>query len=228
MMNVALILAGGCGSRTGLPVPKQYIRVKERPLIAWCIERFERYPGVDRIQIVADEAWHGLVREYTGKKFMGFSRPGKTRQLSIVNGLADIWGCAGEEDAVIVHDAARPFITEELLESCLLKLGEYEGVMPVLPMKDTVYLCREGRVDGLLEREKVMAGQAPEVFMLGKYYRANLRLMPDRILGINGSSEPAVLAGMRLGCVPGDERNFKVTTRNDLERFYRIIGDEKE
>lgn len=68
-----------------------------------------------------------------------------------------------------------------------------------------------------------MAGQAPEAFRAGPYYRANERLLPDKILQINGSTEPAVLAGLDIACVAGEERNFKITTREDLARFEQIL-----
>lgn len=68
------------------------------------------------------------------------------------------------------------------------------------------------------------AGQAPELFRLGKYYEANLRLLPERIRHIHGSAEPAVLAGMDIAMIPGDEKNFKITTKADLERFEKTAG----
>lgn len=154
-------------------------------------------------------------------KFRGFSAPGKTRQLSILNGLEDIRAYAGDSDYVLIHDAARPMLSAEQISDCLEAVGAgHDGVLPVLPMKDTVYLSGDGkRVTSLLEREKVFAGQAPELFLMGKYYEANRALLPDRIFGINGSTEPAVLAGMDIAMIPGDERNFKITTKQDLRRF---------
>lgn len=96
----------------------------------------------------------------------------------------------------------------------------HDGAMPVLPMKDTVYLSEDGvSVSELLNRSRLFAGQAPELFDLEKYYTANMALLPDRILSINGSTEPAVMAGMDIAMVAGDEGNYKITTAADLERF---------
>lgn len=92
--------------------------------------------------------------------------------------------------------------------------------MPALPVTDTVYLSRDGkRVDGLLERRAVYAGQTPELFLLGKYYQANMALLPERIMEISGSAQPAAMAGMDIALIPGDGGNFKVTTEADLLRF---------
>lgn len=97
-------------------------------------------------------------------------------------------------------------------------------MLPVLPMKDTVYLGDGRQITSLLEREKVYAGQAPEAFVLGKYYEANERLLPDRIGQINGSTEPAIMAGMDIAMIPGEEGNFKITTQADLERFKAVMA----
>ena len=91
-------------------------------------------------------------------------------------------------------------------------------------MKDTVYLCENGEsVSSLLNREQIFAGQAPEFFRYGKYFEANKALLQDEILKINGSTEPAIMAGMNIAMVAGDEGNFKITTAVDLERFREVI-----
>ena len=92
----------------------------------------------------------------------------------------------------------------------------------MLPMKDTVYLSDDGKIiSSLIDRSTVFAGQAPELFRLEAYYEANIRLFPDAIYKINGASEPAVMAGMKITMIPGDERNCKITTTEDLERLFR-------
>ena len=123
---------------------------------------------------------------------------------------------------ILIHDAVRPNLTKEQITACFAALKNHDGVMPVLPMKDTVYLSDGGRcVSELLDRKKIFAGQAPEVFAFDKYYAANLRLLPDGLRRINGSTEPAVMAGMNIVMIPGDENNYKITTKADLEHFRR-------
>lgn len=222
-MNIALILSGGSGTRMGMQIPKQYIEVEGKPVIAYVLSVFEEHEMIDRIQIVADAAWQGEIGHWTGEKTAGFSKPGANRQLSIYNGLQDILKYASDTDRVMIHDAARPCVTKQTITECLRALEQHEGVIPVLPMKDTVYECFEGKIVSLLERSRIVAGQAPEGFVLGRYYQANRALLPDRIMSINGSTEPAVISGMDVVSIPGDERNFKITTRADLERFKRIV-----
>ncbi len=226
-MNVALILAGGSGVRLGSDIPKQYIAVKGKTVIMHCLEVFGTHPQIDAVQIVAHVEWresiHKQMPETVLGKFKGFSEPGSNRQYSIYHGLQDIMQYARDTDIVIVHDAARPFVSAALLTACIDACGEHDGVLPVLPMKDTVYLGDGGTITSLLEREKVYAGQAPEAFLFGKYYEANRCLIPDRIERINGSTEPAIMAGMDIAMIPGDEGNFKITTQADLERFKALL-----
>ena len=194
---------------------------------------------INGVQIVADVAWHEQIREEwkqcagengaaVGNRrqdwILGFSAPGENRQLSILSGLEDIAKRFDEDTVVLIHDAARPFVSAGTLDACIQACEPHDGAMPVLPMKDTVYFSGNGvSVTELLDREKVFAGQAPEAFVLGKYLAANRALLPERILTIKGSTEPAVLAGMDIAMIPGDEGNFKVTTKADLERYEALV-----
>lgn len=232
-MNIALILSGGVGSRLGADIPKQYIKVGNRMILSYCVEQLSMHPQIDAIQIVAQESWREPVLECVAaydsrKKFKGFSEPGENRQLSIWNGLRDIFTYAKAEDTVLIHDAARPCLSEALITECLGALEGHDGVLPVLPMKDTVYLSRDGKsVSSLLNRQEIFAGQAPELFVLGKYYQANQCLLPHKILKVNGSTEPAILAGMDIAMIPGDENNYKITTGTDLKRFREYISQKR-
>ena len=223
-MNIALILAGGTGTRLGADIPKQYIEVYGRPVISYCLELFENMSEIDCIWVVAEERWHEFIKSSTGKKVKGFSNPGRNRQLSIWNGLQGISDFASSEDVVVIHDAARPLVTEKLVRDCLRECETHDGALPVLPMKDTVYIGEQGRIVSLLDRQKVFAGQAPEAFLYGKYFEATRELLPEKILNVNGSTEPAILAGMDIAVVEGDEKNFKITTQEDLKRFQMMMG----
>ena len=239
-MNIAIVLSGGTGSRLGAKVPKQYLSCEGRMMITRCLETVFFHPGLDVVQIVAAEEWREVIEQELKtfvfsqnvlfrEKMLGFSAPGETRQYSILSGLRDIARRAADDDIVMVHDAARPCLSVKLISDCLDAMDGHDGVMPVLPMKDTVYLSRDGKtVSSLLERREVFAGQAPEFFRLGKYLKANESLPRDKMLALNGATEPAILAGMDIALVPGDEANFKVTTAADMERYLTLLAAESE
>ena len=229
-MNIAIVLSGGNGSRVGTLVPKQYIIIDDVPVIIHCLRALDESRYIDKIQIVAEEGWLPDIQSWCKDfqvegKVAGFSQPGENRQLSIYHALEDIKKYAKDEDYVFVHDAARPFLTEDLIKRSIEGMEGYDGVIPVLPMKDTVYKSKDGNtIDSLLNRSEIYAGQAPETFMLGKYYEANKKLVESgEILKINGSTEPAILAGMKMHMIDGDENNFKITTKADLERFAETV-----
>lgn len=232
-MNIALILAGGKGLRLGADKPKQYLKINGLMIITRCLLRLLKNPNLNAIHIVAEKKWQYAINselemlQIDRTKMSGYSNPGITRQLSILNGLKDISSYADDTDVVMVHDSVRPLVSDKLISSALTTIKNFDGVMPALPMKDTVYFSNDGKkITSLLEREKIFAGQSPEFFRFKKYLDANVSLLPKKILEINGSTEPAILAGMNIAVVQGEEENFKITTQTDLERYRMMIeGD---
>lgn len=221
-MAYAVILSGGTGSRLGLEIPKQYYEVGGKPIIQYVLETIGSMKLIAGFVIVAAEEWHPFLDKVIGNysKFLGFAQPGANRQLSVYHGLESLRSFADENDIVLIQDAARPNTSEELLERCIQIPEGFDGTMPVLAMKDTIYLSTDGKqINSLLQREQLFAGQAPEAFRFGKYIKANERLLPEKIRKISGSSEPAVLDGMKIAMISGDEANYKITTNADLERF---------
>ena len=226
-MNYAVILSGGVGTRLGLDIPKQYYKVNGKFILEYVIETIEQNDSLGGYVIVAAPEWQQEIRAVlkSDSKFLSFAEPGTNRQLSIYHGLLQLKGIAEADDLVLIQDAARPNTSDELLNRCFNIKDSEDGAMPVLPMKDTVYLSRDGkRVDSLLNRQEIFAGQAPEAFRFGKYLCANEALLPDEILKINGSTEPAIKAGMQIAMIAGDEHNYKITTKADLEQFCREKG----
>ncbi|MCR4584434.1 MAG: 2-C-methyl-D-erythritol 4-phosphate cytidylyltransferase [Lachnospiraceae bacterium] len=221
-MNRAVLLSGGKGLRAGGDIPKQYMDMGGEMMVIRALRALTEHPEIDSVRIVAEEEWRERIAEAAGETCMagveGFSAPGANRALSILNALNDMEAVT-DEDAVLIHDAARPFVSAELIGSCLHGLGEHEGVMPGIPVKDTTYVCENGRIKALLDRNSLRAGQAPEAFWLKRFKKALEALLPDRILQINGSAEIAVLDGMDVAVIEGDEKNVKITTAEDIKKY---------
>lgn len=224
-MNVAIILAGGTGTRVGADVPKQYLTVNGKPVISYCLEKFQSVSAVDKIVIVAAEIWQTFISEWITKcgitKFAAFAPAGSSRQKSVLNGLEKAYEIgANPSDCVIIHDAARPNVSESMIESCLNIPDGADGVLPVLPLKDTVYVSENGReISSLLNRDLLFAGQSPEGFCLGKYYSIHNGLTEKDLSEVRGSSEIAYKNKLNIRLVRGDERNYKITTAADVEKF---------
>ena len=237
-MNLALLLSGGRGSRIPSQIPKQYIHVGDEMIITRSLRCLLLHPMIDAVWVVAAEEYRDIIMEdITASikkergfapedqkrilaKLRGFSKPGFTRSLSIYGGLMELRGLAEPRDIILVHDAARPQVSRDLITSCFMACATHEGAMPVLPMKDTVYESVNGQViSRLLERKNIYAGQAPEAFVYGKYLESYRRLSMAQIEQLHGSTEPAIMAGMDIAMIPGEENNYKITTAEDLERY---------
>lgn len=230
-MNIAIILAGGTGSRMKSGnIPKQYMLVANKPIFTYCVDTFQENENIDGIIIVAEKEWHDEINIWIDKnritKFMAYANPGRTRQHSIYNGLKEANERGSREDIVIIHDAARPLVSNQIINACIKGAKESGGAMPVLPMKDTVYLSTTGtEITGLLNRDEIYAGQAPEAFHLGKYIAIHDQMSDEELGNVRGSSEIAYRNGLEIKLVEGSEMNFKITTREDLKKFEAYLAN---
>ena len=160
-MNIAIILAGGTGTRLGADIPKQYIQVNDKMILTYVLSTCVQAPEIDGIRIVCADMWEDDIEADVRKHltasiwkeiFIGYSEPGDNRQLSILHALEDIeenirTGRIVSEDVnVMICDAARPNLTMQMISDCFAALPENDGVMPVLPMKDTIYQSVDGKL----------------------------------------------------------------------------------
>ena len=226
----AIILAGGVGARiSSTNTPKQYIEICGRPIISYVIDTVIADPVISTVVIVCADQYRQLVSECCAESIrdsgrhgveIKYASPGFNRQMSVFSGLKKLENSIGEGELVAIIDAARPCMTRQMLDACIEAADTADGAIPVLKMRDTVYMSEDGRhITDLLERSKVLAGQAPEVFRFGKYLAANNKLSEAQMDHIHGSSEPAIMDGMKIVMIPGDENNYKITTDADLVRF---------
>lgn len=233
-MNIAVILSGGSGSRMKAgTTPKQYLKVGRKPIICYCLETFQKHEKIDAIVIVAEEQYHKMLTEWMKKekisKFTGFAPAGRTRQHSIYSGIKIARKEAeGEQNIVIIHDAARPCVSDKIITDCIEAAQECGGAMPVITVKDTVYQSvNKKTISGLLNRDELFAGQAPEAFRLDSYLSIHDSMSEEDLANVRGSSEIAYRHGMEIKLVQGEEANFKITTKEDLDKFKLLVKNSK-
>jgi 2-C-methyl-D-erythritol 4-phosphate cytidylyltransferase len=208
----AIVAAAGRGDRLGLDRPKAFAALRGRPLLAESLERLEATDWVDAIVVAAPEGWEEpailLAEELGCGKVSSCVTGGATRAESVRLALAEV-----PEDAavVLVHDAARPLVTEEVVGRVLEPLGEgWDGAVPGLPLADTVKRVRDGAVVETVARDDLVAVQTPQAFVTSVLRGAST----------SEASDCAALverAGGRVKVVPGDPRLLKVTEPSDLE-----------
>ncbi|MGB7405837.1 MAG: bifunctional 2-C-methyl-D-erythritol 4-phosphate cytidylyltransferase/2-C-methyl-D-erythritol 2,4-cyclodiphosphate synthase [Pacificimonas sp.] len=215
MTTACLIVAAGKGARLGSEVPKQYLPVGGQPLLRWSVERLLAHPGIDDVRVVIDpdnrahydSAVAGLD---VGEPIVG----GATRQASVLAGLSAAEGAK----RVLIHDAARPFVTSMVVDELLQALDVHNGAVPGLPVVDSL---RRGE-DTLQEevsRENLWRVQTPQAFRLPELLAAHR----EAVAGATDDAEIARRAGLSVAIVSGDETLFKVTHPADLDRAERHL-----
>jgi 2-C-methyl-D-erythritol 4-phosphate cytidylyltransferase len=216
----AVLAAGGSGKRLGADRPKAFVRLGERPLLAESLERLEASSWIEAIVIAAPPGWEEpailLAEELGCGKVRACVTGGATRAESVRLALAEV---AGEAAVVLVHDAARPLVQDDVVERVLGPLGEgWDGAVPVLPLPDTVKRVRGDEVVETLDRSELRAVQTPQAFVA-------LVLRDAYSAGAAASDCSALVEarGGRVKVVPGDPRLIKVTDAADLERVAALL-----
>ncbi len=212
----AIIAAAGRGERLGFDRPKAFAPLRERPLLAESLERLDGSEWVDAIALVAPAGWEEpailLAEELGCGKIVACVAGGATRADSVRVGLAEV---ADDAAVVLVHDAARPLVSDAVVERLITELATgWDGVVPVLPVLDTVKRVDGEAVVETLERESLVIVQTPQAFVapvLRAAYAAP---------GVAGSDCAAVVErhGGRVRTVAGERRLLKITDRKDLEQ----------
>lgn len=231
-MNFAVILSGGIGARLNFRgPPKQYLPVAGKPLLIHTLEKFQNNADTDAIVIVAAEEWRDKLRqwmrEFRISRFLDFAPPGETRQESIFRGL-EICQLHRESqrDLALIHDGVRPLVSDDLISRAYDAGKKYGGCMSVVPVADTIYQSEGGkRIERLLNRNALFAGQTPEVYDLTQYAEIHRSTPLEELRRYTGSSEIAFRHGMYVRLIPGEEQNFKITTFSDLERFRKLCEE---
>lgn len=220
----AVLVAAGRGERLGLNRPKAFAKLHDRPLLAESLERLERSDWTESIVIVAPPGWEEpailLAEELGASKVCACTTGGETRTDSVRAGVAEV---PLDASLVLVHDAARPLLPDEVIERVLLGVGSgWEGAVPALAVPDTVKRVEGERVVETVPRSELRLVQTPQAFLADVLRRA-LSEGP-RDAGDCASLVEAI--GGRVRVVAGDPRLLKVTTRADLAQVESLLAGE--
>ncbi|QYJ15335.1 2-C-methyl-D-erythritol 4-phosphate cytidylyltransferase [Rubrobacter xylanophilus DSM 9941] len=218
---VALVLAGGLGTRMGRP--KQFIELLGRPALYYTLCAFQEAPEVERIYAVGEaERILALASGAGIDKLCGCAGPGETRALSARNGLL----LCGEEDETIclIHDGSRCLVTPQLVGRVVRAVEEgADGAIPAVPVSDTIKVAEDGRVLKTLDRSSLRAAQTPQAFRLGLLRQ--VFSAPEEVL--REATDDASLVervGGEVRLVPGERTNIKLTAPEDLVLAEAILA----
>jgi 2-C-methyl-D-erythritol 4-phosphate cytidylyltransferase len=208
----AVLAAAGRGERLGDERPKAFVRLGDLPLVAEPLRRLDDSEWIDGIVVAAPAGWEEpcivLAEELAAGKVGSVVTGGDTRAASVRAALAEV---PDQAAVVLVHDAARPLVSDDVIGRVLAPLSEgYDGAVPVLPLADTVKRVRSDEVVETLDRDGLVASQTPQAFLADALRRA----------ADGEGSDCASLVearGGRIKTVPGDRRLLKITSPEDLE-----------
>ena len=210
---VAIVLAAGRGERMDTTIPKALMTLGGTTILVRAVERADAAASVSSVVVVAPPGWEETVRRLVeAYRVDAVVAGGATRQASVLAGLSVV---PPDAERVICHDAARPLASSALFERTLEALVGWDGVVPVLPMIDTVKRVQDGRVEGTEPRDSLALAQTPQAFAAPALREAHERAVRD---GFEATDDALLLerAGYRVRAIEGERTNLKITTREDI------------
>lgn len=233
-MNTALIIAGGVGARMGQDIPKQFINVYDKPVIVYTMEAFQIHPNIDEIEIVCLEGWHEIVYAYAKQfgitKLKNVVNGGINGQDSIRNGLEDIASRhQNDNDIVLVHDAIRPMLTQDIISDNIRVCKKYGNAITVVPCTAAMLKTFDGlSSEEQVPRDNLKTTQTPQTFYLNDILDAHREALEKGITKSVASCTLYIELGRKLYMSIGSEKNLKLTTLDDIDIFKALLNAQKE
>lgn len=230
-MNIALILAAGSSHRFNADLPKQFYLIDGKPLIWYAIKSFHDVETIDAIVLVTKKEHINylsqLIQDNNFIKVKHIIIGGNTRQESSFNGVKFVKTIAKDDDIVLIHDAARPFISQRIVLECIEGAKKYNAVTTVLANDDTAAISFDGETIGFMpERKNVYRVQTPQAFKLGMIYIAHHLVKDD----INSTDDAGIIfkTFMPVHLIIGDKKAMKVTSLEDVYYLQALLRGEKK
>lgn len=230
-MNYAIIMAAGRGKRMKANINKQFIPIKDKPVLAYTIDKFEKSPCIDEILLVAAEdeieiCKNEIVYKYNFKKVKKIVPGGNERQESVFNGLKALE--AKDDDIVLIHDGARPFVEDRIINEGVLYARKYGAAACGITPRDTIKVKgAKGFSEGTLERNKLFCVQTPQCFKYKLIVEAHLVAENNKVFATDDTAL-CEKQGNKVYLYEGSYENFKITTPEDIYSAERIIEKTKD
>lgn len=230
-MNIAVVLAGGSGSRMGQDIPKQFIHVNNKPVIIYTLQALQQHPEVDSIEVVCIDGWEkilaGYAQQFNITKLSGIVAGGATRYASTRCGMEAL-AHVEDNDVLIVHDAVRPLVTAESLSANIAVCQRYGNALSILDCADTMYArAEEEYTSAVVERAGLIRGQTPES-VSGKRMREMYAAADAQAVVLDSVSAMQIALGWHIHFAKGSERNIKLTRTEDIELFKALLLIKKD
>lgn len=232
--NIALIFAGGKGSRMGNEIPKQFFEVNGKAVIIHTLEVFENQDFINGIVVVCLKPWipylFDLIKDAGLQKVISVVPGGKTALESQYLGLQEIRDRLGEEDVtVFIHDGVRPMVDGETLQKCLDTVNQYGDAITVSKARETVITIDEREcIADILNRDCCYVAKAPQCFRLCDILKVHEQAIRDGRHNFIDSASMMKAYGYKLHVIMGEPENIKITTQSDFDTFSGMLQSKKE
>lgn len=228
MANIALLIAGGSGSRMQQDIPKQFLTVNEKPVIVYTLEAFQKHPGIDEIAVVCLDSWEPVLwayaKQFNIEKLKYVAKGGKNGQDSIRNGVFELEKHHDKDDIVLIHDAIRPMVSAEIISDNLRVCREYGNAITVIPCAEAMLRTEDGRESSALyPRDNLKRTQTPQAFRLGDICELHRKALETGITNSVASCTLMVEMGKKVYFSRGSEKNIKLTTVEDIDIFKALL-----
>lgn len=227
-MNIALIIAGGSGSRMNQDIPKQFLNVNEKPVIVYTLEAFQKHSDIDCIAVVCLGGWEQALVAYANQfnisKLKYIVPGGSNGQESIRNGVFELEKHFDKNDIVLIHDAIRPLVSQEIISDCIEKTKKYGCAISAIPCAEAM-LKTENSVEssGSYPRGKLKRTQTPQGFRLNKICSLHKAAQKAGIDDSVASCTLMIEMGEQVFFSAGSEKNIKLTTVDDIDIFKALL-----
>lgn len=227
-MNIGVILAGGSGTRMGSDVPKQFIDIYGKPLIIHTLESFDLNSEIDSIAVVCKDEWKEdlniWIRQFGVNKVKWIISGGNTRQESTYRAIKALEDVCTDEDILIIHDAARPLISQRIINDNIVGAKEYGAVDTVIPSADTIIRStNDSTIDSVPVRSELYLGQTPQSFKYSLIKAAHEFSINNNTIDATDDCQLVLKLNHDVHLVNGDKLNFKVTTFEDLLLLKSVV-----
>ncbi|MBE6792485.1 MAG: 2-C-methyl-D-erythritol 4-phosphate cytidylyltransferase [Ruminococcaceae bacterium] len=227
-MNIGLIIAGGVGARMHQNIPKQFLTVEERPVIVYTMEAFQRHSDIDVIAVVCVEGWEQVLWAYANQfnitKLKHIIPGGKNGQDSIRNGVYELEKHYSPDDIVLIHDAIRPMVSQEILSDCIVKTQQHDCAIAVIPCAEAMVVTDDGEQSAeSYPRDNLKRTQTPQGFKIGKICDLHRRALEAGITNSVASVTLMIEMGETVYFSAGSEKNIKLTTVEDIDIFKALL-----
>ncbi len=231
-MNIAILIAGGSGQRMKQDIPKQFLNVEDKPVIVYTMEAFQKHPNIDKIIVVCIEGWNEILKAYAKQfnitKLIAIVNGGNCGQESIKNGLMKAKEICENDDIVLIHDAIRPMVTEEIISDNIAKCTLYGNAITSIPCAEAMLLTEDGtEATSQIDRKKLKRTQTPQAFKLSDILSAHEEAEKKGITNSVASCTLYIELGRKVYFSAGSEKNIKLTTPDDIEIFKALLKTKK-